>query len=167
MHSALSSVQSLHFGLVPSHLDFLDRHISHCARQYMSVTGTDLKYRYSSSSPGIINGISAGALLVWRALFAMCAVGNRAQGSGTSCLVCCGRCAVCGHLTIRARRLRHVAGSLPVGVQASTTKEEAIRGPDEMRRPQCRFEHKVARVWQCGEVKTERVLRKESIGGRC
>jgi hypothetical protein len=29
MHSALSSVHSLHFGLVPSQRDFLDRHISH------------------------------------------------------------------------------------------------------------------------------------------
>ena len=29
MQSALSSVHSLHFGLVPSQRDFLDRHISH------------------------------------------------------------------------------------------------------------------------------------------
>src|SRR3982074_1114200 len=30
MHSAPSSVQSLHLGLVPSHLDFRERQISHC-----------------------------------------------------------------------------------------------------------------------------------------
>lgn len=32
IHSAPSSVQSLHLGFVPSHLDFRDRHISHCGR---------------------------------------------------------------------------------------------------------------------------------------
>lgn len=29
MHSAFNSVHNLHFGLVPSQRDFLDRHISH------------------------------------------------------------------------------------------------------------------------------------------
>jgi len=39
MHSAFSSVQSLHFGRVPSHRDFRDRHISHCFGQLRESRG--------------------------------------------------------------------------------------------------------------------------------
>lgn len=43
MHSAPSSVQSLHFGLVPSHRDLRERHTSHC-RPGQHIT-TPTRYR--------------------------------------------------------------------------------------------------------------------------
>ena len=65
MHSAPSSVQSLHFGLVPSHRDFRERHISHCSMmlamqmECQSVSA----YCYRSPPPRIVDtGVRASPL---------------------------------------------------------------------------------------------------------
>ena len=56
MHSAPSSVHSLHFGFVPSHLDFLDRQISHL----VNVNDRDFEenkttHGYCGSSSRVVN----------------------------------------------------------------------------------------------------------------
>ena len=57
MHSAPSSVQSLHLGLVPSHRDFRDRQISHCSEvsAIEIVRMKDIAYGYCRSPSRIVN----------------------------------------------------------------------------------------------------------------
>jgi hypothetical protein len=61
-----------------------------------------------------------------------------------------------------------VAGSLLEGIiQAAVRGKEAIRRFEEMRRPECRFENKIASVRQSGKIKAEGVSRELAIGGCC
>ena len=66
MQSAPNSVQSLHFGLVPSHLDLRERHISHC---YIMLDGGEAfgKTTYSnrSSPPWVVNPSISASSLQW------------------------------------------------------------------------------------------------------
>ena len=51
IHSAPSSVQSLHLGFVPSHLDFRDRHISHWVESVSKERNNLDGFTYSNGRP--------------------------------------------------------------------------------------------------------------------
>jgi hypothetical protein len=64
--------------------------------------------------------------------------------------------------------LRHIAGSLFERiVQTAQPREKTIRRLEEMGRPECRFEDKIAGIRQSGKIKAEGVPRELAIGCCC
>jgi hypothetical protein len=110
----------------------------------MHVGESMFMYRDSGTPPWIVDCVCTGALPGGR----LCICGGAVGGFGAAIARGCravglGRRGVTGQLAVGTRGLRHVAGPLLEGIaqaQAaiSASWEEAIRGVEEVRRPESR-----------------------------